>query len=179
MQVSGDQQPVGRHLTGSEFAAELQLAAPTLWVIAAGVLGHRRDVDDVVQDAAMVGLRKIETFQRGTSFVAWMGQIVRNVARNRARQNRRDRSTPLEGVEPTVDTADVSADFDRRVLDALGTLEETARTCLLLRTVREMSYQEIAVVLDLPEGTAMSHVSRSRKRMRDALRTHEDIARGG
>lgn len=177
--IAGEKSQGRGPLSESEFAAELQVASPTLWVIAAGVLGSRRDVEDVVQDAAMIGLRKVEAFERGTSFVAWMGQIVRNVARNRARQVRRDRSSALDGVEPQADVASAQQGFDDRVVEALGTLEETARTCLLLRTVREMSYREIALVLDVPEGTAMSHVSRARKRLRDALRTHEDLVRGG
>lgn len=166
-------------MTEPEFAAELQTASATLWCVAAGVLGSRRDVEDVVQDAAVIGLRKVESFERGTSFAAWMGQIVRNVARNRARQVRRERSTPLEsGPAPAIHDDPVEFDFDQRVLDALGTLDETPRTCLLLRTVREMSYRDIALVLDIPEGTAMSHVSRARRRLRDRLRQHEDLHRG-
>ena len=45
-------------------------------------------------------------------------------------------------------------------------LEETARTCLLLRTLRDMPYREISLLLDIPEGTAMSHVHRARQAMR-------------
>lgn len=167
-------------LSESEFAAAFEAALPTLWCVAAGVLGTRRDVEDVVQNAAVIGLNKLDTFERGTSFVAWMGQIVRNVARNRARQVRRERSTPLEGRPPEAPAGaePVTSSFDRRLLEALGTLEETARTCLILRTVREMSYRDIAAVLDIPEGTAMSHVSRARKRLRDRLRHHEDLIRG-
>jgi RNA polymerase sigma-70 factor (ECF subfamily) len=166
-------------LSEAEFAAELGAAGPTLWCIAAGVLGSRNDVEDVVQDAAIIGLRKVESFERGTSFSAWMGQIVRNVARNRARQSRRERAAPLEGVPGEQAPAEAPEDgFDRRVLAALQTLDETARACLLLRSVREMSYRDIAAVLDIPEGTAMSHVSRARKRLRDRLRHHEDLAPG-
>ena len=166
-------------LSEAEFAAELKAAAPTLWCIAAGVLGSRTDVEDVVQDAAIIGLRKVESFERGTSFSAWMGQIVRNVARNRARQARRERGAPLEAAPgQEAPPRGPEAEFDRRVLAALQGLDDTARACLLLRTVREMTYRDIAAVLDIPEGTAMSHVSRARKRLRDRLRHHEDLVPG-
>ena len=52
---------------------------------------------------------------------------------------------------------------------ALDTLEETPRACLLLRVLNELSYKEIGQVLDIPEGTAMSHVFRCRRTMLEKL----------
>jgi RNA polymerase sigma-70 factor (ECF subfamily) len=48
-------------------------------------------------------------------------------------------------------------------------LDEVARACLLLRTVHDMPYKQIAQVLEVPEGTAMSHVHRARQAMRQRL----------
>jgi RNA polymerase sigma-70 factor (ECF subfamily) len=59
--------------------------------------------------------------------------------------------------------------FDDQVLDALRDLAETARACLLMKTVMELDYKHIARVLGIAEGTAMSHVHRARSRMRAAL----------
>ncbi|MEO0587563.1 MAG: RNA polymerase sigma factor, partial [Planctomycetota bacterium] len=59
--------------------------------------------------------------------------------------------------------------FDDAVVAALGGLEPTARACLLLKTVHGHSYAEIGQMLGVPEGTAMSHVHRARKRMRETL----------
>ncbi|MEM6997175.1 MAG: sigma factor-like helix-turn-helix DNA-binding protein, partial [Myxococcota bacterium] len=53
--------------------------------------------------------------------------------------------------------------------DALQTLGETPRTCLLLKTVLELEYSEIADVLGIPAGTAMSHVSRARAKLKKHL----------
>ncbi len=174
-------------LASAEFSVRLQGATRTLWLIAAGVLGDRSDVDDVLQEAAMIGLRKIHEFDPATSFSAWMGGIVRNVARNHARkrvrrqtsaadpavldQSRADRpGTPrTPGFDRSgVISPDQSA-FDDRVMRALASLEETARTCLLLRTLCDMPYREISQVLEIPEGTAMSHVHRSRQSLRAIL----------
>ena len=72
--------------------------------------------------------------------------------------------------------------FDDQVQGALGTLEEVPRACLLLKVVMELGYREIGRLLDIPEGTAMSHVHRSRKRMKAQLWAVEgraDIRRMG
>ena len=69
--------------------------------------------------------------------------------------------------------------FDDAVLAALNTLGETARACLLLRTILDLSYRELAETLEIPEGTAMSHVHRARAAMRKALDPANSSARGG
>lgn len=164
----------GPSLAPDEFSARFQAAARTLWLIAAGVLGDRNDAEDVLQEAAMIGLRKRSEFDPSTSFAAWMGGIVRNVARNYARKRVRRHTSPADPAtldrSPAADQSGAAGGgFDDRILRALGMLEETARMCLLLRTVSDMQYKEIAAVLGIPEGTAMSHVHRSRHAMREAL----------
>ncbi|MHC4430033.1 MAG: RNA polymerase sigma factor, partial [Planctomycetota bacterium] len=139
-----------------------------LWCIAAAVLGDRAHAEDVLQEAAVIALGKLDDFDPATSFAAWMGQIVRFVALNYARRRARQRTLNVDAVaneatrkppEPAqltswgeLESADAS--FDDRVLEALRGLDETARACLLLRVVLEMSYREIARALDVPEGTA-------------------------
>ncbi len=173
-------------LGAEEFASRFEEVYQSLWCIAAAVLGHRSGVEDVLQDAAVTGLRKLEDFTPGTEFGAWMGQIVRFTARNhgRARQRRRAVSLEASGADsqpgPASEREAVAVGiagsivpgqdhFDDAVVGALNTLDEIARACLLMRTVLGKSYAEIAATLEIPEGTAMSHVHRARKRMRAAL----------
>ena len=54
-----------------------------------------------------------------------------------------------------------------RALRAVG---EMSRACMLLRAVHQLSYREISELLGIPEGTAMSHVHRTREALRDRLR---------
>ncbi|MCA9298545.1 MAG: RNA polymerase sigma factor [Phycisphaerales bacterium] len=166
-------------LTPDEFAHRFRGAMPRLWCIAVGVLGRRDGAEDVVQEAALIGLRKRSEFSPGTSFEAWMGQIVRFTALNTARRRKAERlervpeqaaqERAAHPVTPDGLLRDDQRDFDDDVTHALGTLDPTARASLLLRTVLDLSYREIAEVLEIPEGTAMSHVHRSRKAMRLAL----------
>ena len=88
------------------------------------------------------------------------------------------------GTEHLFDEIKRYIGFDA-VLRSLAALEENARACLLMRTVLGLSYAEIARTLSIPEGTAMSHVHRARKAMRDQLKSgqssdpRESKPRGG
>ena len=140
----------------------------------------------------MIALGKLNQFDPATSFTAWMGRIVRFCGLNIARHRARRRTVSLEGgafgesvahkpappsspLTSRGELADNQASFDDSVLAALGSVDETARTCLLLRVVGELPYREIARVLDIPEGTAMSHVHRARRQLSDRLAEHVSV----
>ena len=120
-----------------------------------------------------------------------MGQIVRFVALNAVRRRARpaDRTADSSNLERVADYRSSPDDvpverisqmdardlpFDDRVLAALNMLDQTARMCLLFRTLHDMPYRRIAQILDIPEGTAMSHVHRARKTMRGQLATNKE-----
>ena len=182
--------PEGGRLSRAEFESLFRAASRRLWVVAAAVMGRPDRADDVVQEAAVIALGKLDVFQRETSFLAWMSQIVRNVARNESRRQRRatrglvDPTSLDQSVEHRVDSPRVGVSlggeirdahgrdqqaFDDLILSALRRLDEVARACLLLRTLQELSYREISHVLGIPEGTAMSHVHRARQTLRAQL----------
>lgn len=175
-------------LTPVGFATRFESAWPTLWYIAAAVLGERSGADDVLQEAALVALSKLPQFDPQTNFTAWMSRIVRFVALNHARRRHK---TSASSIDPqSMDVVVVGGPhatqrgplingrgelfpgqegFDDRVLAALRSLDETARACLLLRTLMDMPYREISLALDIAEGTAMSHVHRARAALRERL----------
>jgi len=168
-------------LDRSRFAELYTEAYPRLFLVGYGMLGDRGLAEDTVQDAVALALGKLETFTPGTYFTAWLSQFIRHVALNQRRRRRRRFTLSLDHEEaspPATSAAPVSTGrlleddcghFDDRVSAALLTLKPVARACLLLRTVAEMDYVEIAQTLDLPQGTAMSHVYRARKALRKQL----------
>ena len=180
--------PEQRCLTPSQFAELFQESWRTLWCVTVAVLGGRDEVEDVLQEAALIAIGKLGDFDPQTNFAAWMAQIVRYTALNTARRRARRRavvsihddlleqpagsehrgngstSASRKGNLPAYEEA-----FDDRLLGALKSLGETPRACLLLRTVQDMSYREISQVLGIPEGTAMSHVHRTRQALRERL----------
>ncbi len=181
----------GLRLTRDEFSLEFTACSRALWSIAAAVVGDRSRAEDVVQDAALAAFAKLDDFEPGTSFLAWMGKFVRYTALNDVRRRKMRAAAPLDGVDaPASDgtaeetdartvsrVGDLVSDqrgFDDDVAGALGGLDEVARACLLLRTVHDMAYKEISLLMDVPEGTAMSHVHRARKAMRERLAAEYD-----
>ncbi len=162
------------------FAGRFTACSRRLWCVAAGILGDPNLAEDVLQEAAVIALRKLDQFDPETSFTAWMTQIVRYVALNFARRRSRHDAVAVDPVhlDETVaaKTRDLplgltsggeletdQAGIDDELVAALGKLEADARACLLLRVVMDLPYREISRTLGIPEGTAMSHVHRARR----------------
>lgn len=140
----------------------------------------------------MVALSKIAEFDPSTSFAAWMGQIVRYVALNEGRKQRRHRAagaSDAAGSDPIPFTAAHQAQvvplvgstdaLDSDVAQAIAMLDEKARTCLLLRTVQGLSYAAISTALSMPEGTVMSHVHRAKALLREEIQRRESSRPAG
>lgn len=168
-------------LTADEFAARFQSGARVLWTLAAGLLGDPTEAEDVCQEAYLAAHAKRDQFEPGTNFLAWMGRFIRNVAANELRKRARRRTSSTDPL--VLDEAHAGPDgpgsplaplydeeaFDGRVVAGLRGLDEVPRSCLLLRVLRDLSYGEISALLEIPEGTAMSHVHRARLALREAL----------
>lgn len=188
--------PPGAALDHEGFSVRFQESAAVLWTIAAAILGDRHRAEDVLQEACVIALSKLDAFDPSTSFSAWMGAIVRNVARNAARKGRRQATTPVQpdllgelggpDAAATPERAAIdergrmlgdSGVFDDALHQALLGLRPVARAALLLRTLRGLDYREISAVLGIPEGTAMSHVHRSRQALRGRLTSERPLER--
>ncbi len=171
-----------------DFSAQFERSFRVLWLIAAGTLGNSHLAEDAIQEAALIALQKIDQFKPGTNFTAWMGQMVRHVALNTARKERRrkagnldqdvsDARSPLARTDrpdhlPLGGRGELPADqlhFDDQVMEALHGVSDVARSCLLLKTVEGLDYAEISRIMQIPAGTAMSHVHRTRRHLRMKL----------
>lgn len=194
-EVATEVKPPVSQLTGKlspqQFADHMTAAHGRLWGLATALIGDRHEAEDLVQEAAIVAFRKLADFTPDTNFTAWMSKIIRMHALNwRRKQTTRQTAaadpsdidakttaTPAAAGEPTVADAAkghspaLQQDFDDMLLGSLKTLDVTARACLLLRIVHELTYDEIATMLEIPPGTAMSHVHRSKQRLRKDLDT--------
>lgn len=178
-------------LSEENFVEQYSSAHRRLWTLAAAITGDQNSAEDVVQEAAITALRKLSDFADGTSFIAWMSQIVRFTALNslKIRKRRRESSlcvhTDVEPVAQNGQLVDSSAtgavtlqgeltedqvEFDDEVASAIALLDPERRACLLLRTVHHMTYDQISEALQIPEGTAMSHVHRAKETLRKQLK---------
>jgi RNA polymerase sigma-70 factor (ECF subfamily) len=176
-------------LDPDRFAALFQDAFGQLWLIAAAIIGDRVGAEDIVQEAALAALDKLEQFHPGTNFNAWLARFVRWHAFNYVRKQTGRNTLPADPHQLDLNSArdatelpslktdltgeipEYQTHFDDEVVRALRAVGDTSRACMLLRTVHLLSYREIAELLEIPEGTAMSHVHRTRQVLRDRLRT--------
>lgn len=139
--------------------------------------------DDVVQDAMLRALRYYHGF-RGENARAWLLQIVRNVALTRlkgagaelpASEDAAPASQTAQGAHDGPETALMRQDDQRLLHELLTGLPVDLRECLILREIEELSYKEIARIVDAPIGTVMSRLWRGRKLLVQAARTLEAV----
>ena len=134
--------------------------------------------EDVVQDAYERACKYFAAF-RGGSGRAWLLQIVRNAAYSTLKAQRRRMEVSLSSGMLAADEAGVDMDIpdlspgpeaalarrqDLAALDdALNALPVALRECLILREVEELSYKEMARMMEVQIGTVMSRLSRARQ----------------
>ena len=131
--------------------------------------------DDVAQEAFVRAWRSLDRFDLGRPFGPWICRIAANLAVNHVRSPRAREEGLPEGYGETrsADPGPLGNVLDaeaRRVLDAaVGSLSAEQRAVFVLRTVEEMSYEEIAGALGISPGTVMSRLFRARERLAKAL----------
>ena len=148
---------------------------PSAYGLARWLTRNEHDAEDVVQEAFLRAYRFFPSF-RGTDPRAWLLAIVRNACWTFLRANRlREVPSALEEADEPVDgAASPEEDLVRRadgarVTRALDELIPEFREVLVLREMEELSYREIAEVVDIPIGTVMSRLARARRRLQAAL----------
>lgn len=166
---------------GDEAFAQAALAhIDSLYGMALRLTRRAPDAEDLVQETYLKAFRSAHQFEPGTNLKAWLFTILHNTYRNiRRHDGRNPVDVDSDAVEraPNEGPADQSPEqiLSRRTLDAdlraaLDGLPEAFRQAVWLRDVEELSYAEMAKVLDVPIGTVMSRISRGRRALSDALR---------
>ena len=136
------------------------------------------DADDVVQEAILRAFRGFDAL-RGSNVKAWLLAIVRNCHSTALKQQQRRGFVPLPeendaqdgyamtATTPGPENASIRRDEQRTLDRLIATLPEEHRTVLMLREIEEMDYRQIAQVTNVPIGTVMSRLARSRAALRE------------
>lgn len=157
--------------------------ATDLFRLAYWRLGSRQDAEDAVQDTYLKAYRSFHTFQTGSNVKAWLMTILLNCVRDvmKKRAGRPDVLTIDESSEELDTLQSQSAslqnpeeqlceqEIDAELLQVLRRLPANLLNPLLLREFEDMSYADIAAMLDVPVGTVMSRLFRAREIIRKAL----------
>ena len=164
------------------FARLVALHEGMVFNLAARLLGDGEEARDVSQDVFLQVYRTLGRFEGRSSLKTWIYRIVVNHSRNRQRwwrRRRRDRACGLDDISAKdemklTERSSGQSPYDqlargekaRRMQKALGGLSFDHRAILLLREVEELSCEEIATALSVPEGTVKSRLSRAREALR-------------
>ena len=122
----------------------------------------QRDAEDVVQEAFLRALRHFNSFKGGDAR-PWLLAIVRNTYYTWRKHNRMSEEEADESSDPEML---LLRETDRQLIQsALRRLPKEFMEVIVLREFEELSYKQIAEVIQIPCGTVMSRLARARKRL--------------
>ena len=134
------------------------------------------DAEDVVQESFLRALRHFRTFKGGDAR-PWLLAIVRNTFYTWRKHNRLpeeeivfdDEKHPMADDTPDPETLLLRETDRQQLRNALDRLPREFLEVIVLREFEELSYKQIAEVIQVPAGTVMSRLARARKRLRQVL----------
>ena len=186
---------IERCLTGDQQAWELIVRQHwrKVYNLAYKFVGKHDEAEDLTQDIFLKIFRSLASFDRRANFQTWLISVSRNLFIDHYRSLRKEREVVNREVDPSDLTPSAPESSAHAVLEqrdrvqllrqALDQLPPPLRTAVMMRDIQEMSYQEIARRLALPEGTVKSRINRGRAelaRQYQALRQQQDaVARTG
>ena len=184
--ISQDEELIAALREGAEEAYErlIVLYQQPVYNLVHRLMTDPSDACDVVQEVFLKIFRNIRLFRGNSSLKTWIYRIAVNEAYNHRRWfsrhqgqevgiGRDDNSKSFENTfsDPGRSPFDLTLDHEKRALieEALDKLNPNFRAAVILRDVEDLSYEEIAVVLDVSLGTVKSRILRGREALRKIL----------
>ncbi len=185
--VALDRMLVDRFRQGDQSAFEQMVSRywGRIYAMVHQLLRNPEDAEEVTQDTFIRAHRGLVNFRGESAFSTWLYQIATNLARNRYWywwRRRRDKTvsfdqpiggdneTTLAEVIPaeleTPEDATITQEFVNRIAECMTKLIPKHREILVLRNVKNLSYEEIAEILQISVGTVKSRIARARESLR-------------
>lgn len=189
--TASDQELLKRFRAGDELAFDdlVLRHQQRAFNVAYQLLRDREDATEVAQDAFVRAYRNLDSFNGECEFTTWLHRIVVNLAHNKHRWwKRRGKPTnisldsPIENADGEIsrqiaattdapDTQAVEAEFVELLHQKMNGLARKFREVMVLRNVENLSYEEIATVLNCSVGTVKSRLARGREALRKSMQT--------
>jgi len=173
---------IQRCLQGDELAWNtiVQQYRRKVFNVAYKFVGRHEEAEDLTQDIFIKIFKSLGTFDRRANFQTWLISVSRNLCIDHYRSVRQERQAIDHQIDPNElspvahEPGPIAAieQQDRVLLlrEALGALPESLRKAVLMRDIQELTYQEIADKLHLPEGTVKSRINRGRTELARQIR---------
>jgi RNA polymerase sigma factor (sigma-70 family) len=172
----------------SQFEQLMRLHNRRLYRIARATLGNHAEAQDAMQEAYLAAYRSIGQFRGDAAIATWLSRLVLNECLGRLRRSaRRQNVIPLVSSNSEINTvADGDSELPDRILGRaemrallerkLDDLPQSFRVVFILRSVEELSVEEIAQCLGIREATVRSRHFRAKSLLRESLAQEIDLA---
>jgi RNA polymerase sigma factor (sigma-70 family) len=155
-----------------EFEERLVESSTLAFRVAFSVLRQREDAEDVAQDAFAKAYRSFRQLRERDRFRQWLVRMTFRLALDRLRSNRRrlvrEQVFDTERGPITGDTA-IANERAEQLWRAIDALPEKLRLVTVLAGIEGHDIREVAVLLDVPDGTVKSRLFLARKQLREQL----------
>lgn len=134
--------------------------------------------EDIVQESFLKAFQKIELFEGRSSFKSWICQIALNTAKNRFRDRSFDQLNIEDlqvGVDPGAETEMLKTDVKKKIRAEIDKLPSRQRVALSLRIFEDLSFKEIAQIMECPYDTAKANYRHALLRLRERLQAIEGM----
>ena len=171
-----------RRTVQAGFEREVMPHLQALYGVALRMTKSEGDAEDLVQDTMLRAYRFWDGFEAGSNCRAWLMRILTNVFRNRYRERAREQEIlgeaetsaanlgQFQGAAPRdAESALFGRMLSRDVETALATLPAEFRLPVILADLEDLSYKEIADIMECPAGTVMSRLYRGRRMLQKQL----------
>ena len=154
-----------------EFEARLVESSTLAFRVAFSVLRQREDAEDVAQEAFAKAYRSFRQLRDRERFRAWLVRMTFRMAIDRQRANRRRfvREQAIEIARETTGDTVVEQERAELLWRAIDELPEKLRLTIVLAGIQGHDIREVALLLDVPDGTVKSRLFLARKQLRERL----------
>jgi RNA polymerase sigma-70 factor (ECF subfamily) len=146
----------------------IELYQDAIYSMAVSFTRDPHQAEDLAQEAWIKILRGLPRFRHDSKFSTWLYRITMNTFLNATRAVKREQEV-VGSLATGPDAAEPRLEASLDVHEAVRGLPEEFRSVVLLRYVADLSYKEIASVLDLPLGTVQSRLKRALDKLESSL----------
>ena len=149
-----------------------------VWRVCCRMTPSTTDAEDMAQEVWVTVWEQTKSFRCECAFSTWLYRVASNVCLQWLRKTRHRASLPLDREmtdgSPAVESMAIDRDEAAKLSSALSTLSDTLRLPLVLRVEEELSYAEIAEVLDCSTAAVKMRIARARNILAGVVKENDD-----
>lgn len=158
------------------FASLVERYKRYVYYQALSMVNNQVEAEDVLQEVFIKAYLSIKNLESAFAFTSWLSRIVYHVCFDYLKKRAKEKTIVSSWLENNINQLSSGTSFVEQkhlqidLYQAMQTLSPEHRAVLLLREIQGFSYQEIARILDIPEGTVKSRIHSARLSLRNELK---------